>query len=114
MEKQTTARSSITRHDPRDTQLPFQPEGLVNRTLTAVARTLHRRGILWRANFTVAGRLGGRPLRVPLQFGAGWEHLRMTEVWLFHGIERIMRDRPGAFIDVGVNVGHTLIKVKAI
>jgi FkbM family methyltransferase len=114
MEKQTIARSSITRHDPRDTQLPFQPDGLVNRALTAAARTLHRRGLLWRANFTVAGRLGGRPLRVPLQFGAGWEHLRMTEVWLFHGIERIMRDRPGAFIDVGVNVGHTLIKVKAI
>jgi FkbM family methyltransferase len=114
MANQQAARSAIVRHDPRETQLPFQPLGLVNVALTAAARALHRRGILWRANFTVAGRLGGRPLRVPLQCGAGWEHLRMGEVWLFHGIERVLQDRPGAFVDVGVNVGHTLIKVKAI
>jgi len=61
----------------------------------------------------VSGRLAGLPLRVPLQFGSGWEHLRMTEVWLFRAIERILRERTGVFVDVGVNVGHTLIKVKA-
>jgi FkbM family methyltransferase len=109
-----TQASPIVRHDPRETQLPFQPAGLMNRALTAAARALHRRGLLWRANFTVAGRLGGRPLRVPLQFGAGWEHLRMAEMWLFHGLERVMRQRRGVFLDAGVNVGHTLIKVKAI
>jgi FkbM family methyltransferase len=109
-----TARSPIIRNDPRETQLPFHAEGLVNRVLTAAARALHRRGMLWRANFTVAGTLAGRPLRVPFQFGAGWEHLRMREVWLFHSLERVLRDRPGAFIDAGVNVGHTLVKVKTI
>jgi len=103
----------MIRHDPRDKELPFEPEGLVNRALAAGARALNRRGLLWRANFSVAGRLAGRPLRVPLQFGSGWEHLRMREVWLFHGIERALRGRAGAFVDVGVNVGHTLIKVKA-
>jgi FkbM family methyltransferase len=106
--------SPIERHDPRERQLPFQPDGLVNRALTAAARALHRRGMLWRTNFTVGGRLADRPLRVPLQFGAGWEHLRMAELWLYHGLERVMRGRPGAFVDAGVNVGHTLVKVKAI
>ncbi len=86
----------------------------MNRALTAAARALHRRGVLWRTNFTVGGRLAGRPLRVPLQFGAGWEHLRMGEVWLFDGLARVLRGRPGAFVDAGVNVGHTLVKVKAI
>jgi FkbM family methyltransferase len=114
IEQTQTAPAPIVRHDPRERQLPFQPEGLVNRALTAAARALHRRGVLWRTNFTVGGRLAGRPLRVPLQFGAGWEHLRMREVWLFDGLERVMRSRPGAFVDAGVNVGHTLVKVKAI
>jgi FkbM family methyltransferase len=107
-------RMPITRHDPREIQLPFEAEGAVNRALTWAARVMHRRGLLWRANFTVAGRLAGRPLKVPLQFGAGWEHLRMGEVWLYQAMRRVLLDRPGAFIDVGVNVGHTLIKVKAI
>ena len=114
MTEERTAQSPITRHDPRERQLPFQADGLLNRALTGAARALHRRGILWRANFTVGGRLAGRPLRVPLQFGAGWEHLRMAEVWLFEGMRRLLNGRPGAFVDVGVNVGHTLVKLKAI
>src|SRR5436190_519460 len=113
MEKQT-ARSPITRHDAREREVPFRAEGPLNRALTAAARALHRRGILWRTNFTVAGQLAGTPLRVPLQFGAGWEHLRMVEMWLFHGLQRVLRGRPGAFVDAGVNNGHTLIKLKAI
>lgn len=104
----------IKRYDEREQQLPFEPAGPVDRLLAAAARTLERRGQLWRANFTVSGRLGGRPLRVPLQFGAGWEHLRMREVWLYHAIEHLLKSRPGTFVDVGVNVGQTLIKVKAV
>ena len=114
MTEKPTDRSPIARHDPRETQLPFEGDGVLHRALTAAARALHRRGALWRANFTVTGRLAGRPLRVPFQFGAGWEHLRMAEMWLYHGLERVMRGRPGAFVDAGVNVGHTLVKVKAI
>jgi FkbM family methyltransferase len=114
MTKAPIAQSPITRHDPRERQLPFQAEGLLNRALTGAARALHRRGMLWRANFTVGGRLAGRPIRVPLQFGAGWEHLRMAEVWLFEGMQLVLNGRPGAFVDVGVNVGHTLVKLKAI
>jgi FkbM family methyltransferase len=114
MAKRPAADSPIVRHDPRETQLPFEADGVLHRAMTAAARALHRRGALWRANFTVAGRLAGRPLRVPFQFGAGWEHLRMAEMWLYHGLERVLRGRPGAFVDAGVNVGHTLVKVKAI
>jgi FkbM family methyltransferase len=114
MTEEGTARSPITRHDPRERQLPFEADGLLNRALTGAARALHRRGMLWRANFTVGGQLAGRPLRVPLQFGAGWEHLRMAEVWLFDGMTRVLNGRPGAFVDVGVNVGHTLVKLKTI
>jgi FkbM family methyltransferase len=110
-DKKTT---TLHRHDPREQELPFEPSGLRNRALTTAARGLHRRGLLWRANFAVAGRMGGRPLRVPLEFGSGWEHLRMREVWLYRALKRAFEDRTGAVIDVGVNVGHTLVKIKTI
>jgi FkbM family methyltransferase len=95
-----------------EVRFSFQPESVRDRCLTAAARHLHHRSQLWRTNFSVSGRLAGRALRVPFIFGAGWEHLRMREVWLFHGIERLFTECTGAFLDVGVNVGHTLIKVK--
>jgi FkbM family methyltransferase len=104
--------SPVRRNRRPEPELPFEPSGVKNAALTAAARWLYRRGWLWRANFAVAGEVGGRPLRVPFRFGSGWEHLRMREVWLFHALERVMRERAGALIDVGVNVGHTLVKVK--
>ena len=107
------ASQSPVRRDLRpEPELPFKPSGVKHAALTAAARWLYRRGWLWRLNFAVAGELGGRPLRVPFRFGSGWEHLRMREVWLFHALQRVMQERAGALIDVGVNVGHTLIKVK--
>jgi FkbM family methyltransferase len=104
--------SPIRRHDPREQEFPFEPDGLRNRALTKAAQWLSGHGMLWRANFAVSGRLAGRPLRVPLEFGSGWEHLRMREVWLYHALQRVMAERRGAVVDVGVNVGHTLVKIK--
>jgi len=106
------SKSPIRRISHSEPELPFEPSGVQNAALTAAARWLHRRGWLWRANFGVAGTLGGRPLRVPFRFGSGWEHLRMREVWLFDALQRVMLERAGAVIDVGVNVGHTLVKIK--
>src|SRR6185436_11975470 len=91
------SKSPIRRISHSEPELPFEPSGVQNAALTAAARWLHRRGWLWRANFGVAGTLGGR---------------RMREVWLFDALQRVMLERSGAVIDVGVNVGHTLIKVK--
>jgi FkbM family methyltransferase len=108
------SKSPIHRHDDDEPELPFVPSGPRNAALTAAARWLNRRGWLWRANFAVSGTLGGRRLRVPFRYGSGWEHLRMREVWLFQALQRVMRERSGAVIDVGVNVGHTLVKIKTV
>jgi FkbM family methyltransferase len=106
------SKSPVRQRGQREPELSFEPNGVTNAALAAAARWLNRRGWLWRANFAVAGTLGGRPLRVPFRFGSGWEHLRMREVWLYHALERVMKERAGTVIDVGVNVGHTLIKIK--
>lgn len=43
-----------------------------------------------------------------------WSNQPSHEPWLLKIIKEILEKRPGAFIDVGVNVGQTLLKVKSI
>jgi len=93
-------------------RLSFRPQSFADRVLTAVARLLLQRGQLWRANFSISGELAGEPLRVPFVFGAGWEHLVMREMWMLDVLRWILARRDGPVLDVGVNTGHTLIKVK--
>src|SRR3954454_17062558 len=97
---------------PDDARLPLIPDGPRNALLVAAARGLLRAGQLWRVNFSVAGQLAGGRGLVPLLGGVGWEHLRMREVWLFHLLEWAMSVRGGAVVDVGVNVGQTVLKVR--
>lgn len=37
-----------------------------------------------------------------------------TEPWMTDVLERLLPERPGLFVDVGVNLGQTLVKVRAI
>lgn len=39
---------------------------------------------------------------------------KVSETWLVDLLARILEEKKGAFLDVGVNVGQTLIKVKAL
>jgi FkbM family methyltransferase len=65
-------------------------------------------------NVTIPARFSGRGIRVPLAGGVGFDNLRPTEHWMDHLLPALLRDREGAFVDVGVNVGQTLIKLRRI
>ena len=68
----------------------------------------------WRVNFSVTGRYRGRRLKVPLVLGRGFQNLQIGEAWFQKALEKVLATRDGAFIDVGVNLGQTLIKVKLV
>jgi FkbM family methyltransferase len=67
-------------------------------------------------NFTVRGTLNGCVLRIPVQAGLGlmdppvWEQ----EPWLNASLAKLLNAGAGAFVDVGVNLGQTLLKVKTL
>ena len=69
-----------------------------------------------RVNFTLHGVLNGRDIRVPVTAGLGlmsrplWEQ----ESFLNPTIARLLDASQGAFVDVGVNLGQTLLKVKTL
>jgi FkbM family methyltransferase len=73
-------------------------------------------GILQHVNFTLSGTVNRTRVRVPIVAGLGmmpvplWEQ----EPWLNHTIATLLGESSGVFVDVGVNLGQTLIKVKTL
>jgi FkbM family methyltransferase len=57
----------------------------------------------------LTARLG--TLRIPIAGGLGEQLLSNAEPWLDVVLERLLAARPGSFVDVGVNIGQTLVKV---
>jgi FkbM family methyltransferase len=98
----------------------------MNRTDPALPRPLGTRlrrellhlstlsGQLWRLNFSVNTVIAGRPMRIPVLFGQGSQNLALLEPGVFGALEKILALSPGTVFDVGVNVGQTLLKVKAL
>jgi FkbM family methyltransferase len=72
--------------------------------------------LLHHANFTLRGTLNATEVRIPVLGGLGmmavplWEQ----EPWLNRTIATLLAASSGAFVDVGVNLGQTLIKVKTL
>jgi len=74
--------------------------------VTGLARSLAKR-----LNFTTVARVNGRSVKIPRIYGLS---TGFSEPWMVEVLKRILPHTSGCFADVGVNVGQTLIKVKAV
>lgn len=72
-----------------------------------ICKTLNRLCII--KYFNVSLHLGS--IRVPVLGGIGIAHLYGYEPWLTALLRMLLSNRSGAFVDVGVNIGQTLIKL---
>lgn len=81
-----------------------------------IARRLCGSRLLRPFNVSQRARLNGRSIRVPVLGGLGllapplWEQ----EPWLNRVIAQALLTTPGTFVDVGVNLGQTLLKLKTL
>ncbi len=57
---------------------------------------------------------GGKLVKIPILGGVGINNLYSSEIWLLEIIKRLSEIKKGAFFDIGVNIGQTLIKLKSI
>jgi FkbM family methyltransferase len=54
-------------------------------------------------------------VKIPLVYGLGADHLsRTARPWTYYMLAGLLRSRPGAFVDIGANVGLYLIWLKSI
>jgi FkbM family methyltransferase len=93
---------------------PAMPRSLGTRVRRKGLHLLALTRQMWRVNFTVRTEMAGRPLRIPIVYGQGSQNLAFFEPGIFGAFERLLKVRPGTFVDVGVNVGQTLLKVKVL
>jgi FkbM family methyltransferase len=63
---------------------------------------------------TTMQEIGGTNVVVPLLGNTGFDNLSPSERWLTTWLSRLLKDREGVFVDIGVNVGQTLLKVKTL
>ncbi len=60
-------------------------------------------------------RFEGLKLTIPLIYGLGADHLsRTSRPWTYHLLARLLNESPGAFVDIGANVGLYLIWLKSL
>ena len=76
-------------------------------------RILFKSGFFKKVNCRVTTTIQGRKFIIPVIHEAGYHNLLPTESWLSVLLERFLPVKKGAFLDVGMNIGQTLLKVAA-
>lgn len=77
-------------------------------------RALNKFGLLRYLNFTVKARVMGSPILIPIQQGHGMHSLPVSEPWGHYLFAPLLRAFPGTFVDVGVNLGQTLTRLRSV
>jgi FkbM family methyltransferase len=68
-------------------------------------------GLLRHVNWVITVCVGGKNVRIPV---IGGVKAGNTEIWMIDLLDRLRKIKGGAFLDVGVNLGQTLIKLKSL
>ena len=104
----------LDNRDPESTRINVLGTGIGASLKARILRGLARSPLSWRLNFSVDATVGEHSLKIPIILGRGYQNLQIGEAWLFRAFAKVLGLREGAFVDVGVNLGQTLIKVKLI
>jgi len=75
-------------------------------------KTLRKMNLLPKINFTLLKKYNGKNIIIPFLSGIGLSNMVLIEDWFDSLINEFLTDNDTGFVDVGVNVGQTLIKVK--
>jgi hypothetical protein len=83
-----------------------------------LVRVLEKSGIIIFFNFVLTIRINGNKFKIPF-FGSkmGTENLLLQESWFFKIVSEINAKsdlQQKDFIDIGTNIGQTLLKVKSL
>jgi FkbM family methyltransferase len=109
-----TAEQALGRQESAADRLAVVGSSVGERAVLAAVGWLARKHLLWRFNFTVRGVIDRRSVAIPIINGEGIQLVRGDERWMFELLKMLIGKRPGAFVDIGANLGQTLLKTKTI
>jgi len=80
-------------------------------------KIIRKLGLARLFNLVTSATVGGRTFRIPLQGAFGYENMSISEPWMATLLSKAMPifAKPGClFVDVGTNVGQTLLKMRSV
>lgn len=86
----------------------------MRRIVKLLIRLLNKLNLLEYFNLYTSIILNDYKLKIPLIQKIGLSNLYMSEPWMIDLLKIIMLLREGVFIDIGVNIGQTLLKFKSV
>ena len=67
-----------------------------------------------KVNLTATIKLNGRRFSIPVVGKMGFSNVFMTEPWMIKVLQVLIPITSGTFVDIGVNIGQTLLKLKSV
>jgi FkbM family methyltransferase len=74
---------------------------------------LIQNGFLGFLSFKLTKKLQNSRFKIPVIRNMGWNNIFDNEPWMSQILEKVLFENKGLFIDVGANIGQTLLKVKS-
>ena len=79
-----------------------------------ISRALNRLNVLKHLNVVSDYQLNGQHFKIPILDQIGYPNLHISEKWMIEILDLLSKNEQGKFIDIGVNIGQTLIKLKSV
>ena len=84
-----------------------------------IARALRKLKIIhngWLSpfNFRLKKKLNGKSFRIPVIKNIGWANIFNNDPWMSQLFTKILSSSNGVFLDIGANIGQTLLKVRSV
>jgi len=77
-------------------------------------KALNKLNLLEIVNVTVPIQLNKKNFLIPVEGKTGYSNVFTTEPWMVGLLEKILLLKSGIFVDVGVNIGQTLLKLRCV
>jgi len=74
-------------------------------------KLIRKVGLLKNISFGQTINIKGQKIKIPVILELS---CNLTETWMLSLLENLLKEKEGAFLDIGVNLGQTLIKVKGL
>lgn len=77
-------------------------------------KILKKCGLLKHINLEWFFSINSVNFKIPIIQGIGYDNVFMTEMWMVEVLKQILPLKPGVFLDVGANIGQTLLKLRSV
>jgi len=78
------------------------------------AKVANQLKILKKINVLIDGNFNKKKVKIPIINGLGFGNVNIHELWMCSLLEKIIPLKKGSFVDIGVNIGQTLIKLRSV